>query len=53
MPFADLNGTESSGCAASTGTPDTSGKRLCFLENNFTLGRLDCFFTFIMNSMKD
>ncbi|WP_440898574.1 hypothetical protein [Bacillus daqingensis] len=52
MPFADLNGTASSGCAASTGTPDTSGKRLCLLENNVTTGRRDCFFSFIVNMMK-
>ncbi|WP_168005222.1 hypothetical protein [Alkalicoccus luteus] len=53
MPFADWNGTASSDCADSTGTPDTSGKRLCLLENNVTTDRHDCFFTFIMNSMKD
>ncbi|WP_168009800.1 hypothetical protein, partial [Alkalicoccus luteus] len=34
MPFADLNGTESSGCAASTGTPDTKGKWIYLMEKN-------------------
>ncbi|WP_444685779.1 hypothetical protein [Alkalicoccus luteus] len=44
MPFAELNDTKSSDCAASTGTPDISGKRVCLLENNVTTGRRDRFF---------
>ncbi|WP_168006788.1 hypothetical protein [Alkalicoccus luteus] len=44
MPFADLNGTESSGCAASTGTPDTKGKWICLMEKNVPIARRCGFF---------
>ncbi|WP_168005804.1 hypothetical protein [Alkalicoccus luteus] len=47
MPFADLNGTESSGCADSTGTPDTKGKWICLMEKNVPITRRCGFFWWI------
>ncbi|WP_168007728.1 hypothetical protein [Alkalicoccus luteus] len=53
MPFADLNGTESSDCAASTGVSAGHIGKTAWLFGEQRHDRRDCFFTFIMNSMKD
>ncbi|MFC4737623.1 hypothetical protein ACFO4L_13550 [Bacillus daqingensis] len=44
MPFAGLNGTGSSGCADSTGTPDTKGKWIYLMEKNVPIAEAVAFF---------
>ncbi|WP_168008485.1 hypothetical protein [Alkalicoccus luteus] len=45
MPFADLNGTGSSDCAASTGvSAGHIGETALLLGEQRTLGSRDCFF---------